>query len=148
MTSQLPSDDPTLTPAWTALSNLALRMEHTTIRELVESDPTRPNWMTVEAPGLHLDTLAISNVVSSKGFVLFVDGMEQELALQQTKFSQPPMFSVEYRSPGSEPLRNPVLAPLARQVAAIITFCNENAPPDEATAKALALVRSALLKVM
>jgi hypothetical protein len=100
------------------------------------------------APGMDLDTLRISNVIGAKGFVLFTDGREQELALQQTKFSQPPMFAVEFRAPGDEPQRSPVLAPLARQVAAIISFCNENDPPDEVAGKTLANIRTALLKVV
>jgi glucose-6-phosphate isomerase len=55
MTTQLPADDPTLTAAWTILSGLAAELSETTIRELSEGAPDRPQHLTIEAAGIHLD---------------------------------------------------------------------------------------------
>ena len=55
MTTQLPSDDPTLTAAWGALSAAADALATTTIRELTEADTTRPRGLSFEAAGVHLD---------------------------------------------------------------------------------------------
>ena len=55
MTTQLPSEDPTRTTAWTSLAAAASALESTTIRDLSEADPARPNDLTFEAAGVHLD---------------------------------------------------------------------------------------------
>jgi glucose-6-phosphate isomerase len=55
MTTQLPPDDPTLTSAWAALTATAEAMLGVTIRELCDADPTRPETLTFEAAGVHLD---------------------------------------------------------------------------------------------
>jgi glucose-6-phosphate isomerase len=55
MTTQQPSDNPTQTPAWSALRALADAMADTTIRDLSEGNPDRPAHLTVETAGIHLD---------------------------------------------------------------------------------------------
>ena len=47
--------DPTSTPAWHTLSNLASSVGATTIRELLDSDSARPARMTKPAPGFAFD---------------------------------------------------------------------------------------------
>jgi len=51
----LSSDSPLEAPAWAKLKALAASMQGTTIRALIESDPTRPARLTLEACGLSLD---------------------------------------------------------------------------------------------
>jgi glucose-6-phosphate isomerase len=55
MTMQLPPDDPTLTEGWMALSAAAEALDGVTIRDLCDADPTRPDVLTFEAAGVHLD---------------------------------------------------------------------------------------------
>jgi glucose-6-phosphate isomerase len=55
MTTQLPSDDPTLTAAWTILSGLAAELSGTTIRDLCVGSPNRSEHLTISAAGIHLD---------------------------------------------------------------------------------------------
>ncbi len=47
--------DPTTTTAWSRLSALAAEGAGTTVRELLDADPTRPARLTVTAAGVHLD---------------------------------------------------------------------------------------------
>ncbi len=55
MTTQLPEDDPTRTDAWARLTELAVALEDTTIRDLVDADPARSADYTRQAAGVHLD---------------------------------------------------------------------------------------------
>ncbi len=100
------------------------------------------------APGLHLASLTIGNVNPQKGFFLLTDILEREVAVMQTKFSIPPMFSLEFRAPDQDPVRHQVPGPLARQLAAIIRYIMENDPPSEQQEKQLNIIRSALLRVL
>lgn len=47
--------DPSTTGAWSDLTTLAESLEGTTIRRLIEADPTRPESLTFEGAGVHLD---------------------------------------------------------------------------------------------
>jgi glucose-6-phosphate isomerase len=49
------ADDPTRTPAWSALTTIADELDGVTIRELIDADPDRPDRLSCEAAGVHLD---------------------------------------------------------------------------------------------
>jgi glucose-6-phosphate isomerase len=51
----LPHDDPTRTAAWNDLARLADDLGSTTIRDLVEASSERPQHLSREAAGIHLD---------------------------------------------------------------------------------------------
>ena len=51
----LSSDSPLEAPAWSALSALAAGLASTSIRSLIDSDPSRPERLTLDAVGLSLD---------------------------------------------------------------------------------------------
>ncbi len=55
MTRQHSSDDPTLTAAWGRLARLARERDGLTVRDLIETDPTRPDRLVVDAAGVCLD---------------------------------------------------------------------------------------------
>ena len=55
MTRQRPSDDPTRTSAWRQLSTLAQRRASLTVRDLIETDPTRADRLVHQAAGVSLD---------------------------------------------------------------------------------------------
>jgi glucose-6-phosphate isomerase len=51
----LSSDSPTQAPAWAALGAIAADMSVTSIRALIEADPSRPARLTLDACGVSLD---------------------------------------------------------------------------------------------
>ncbi|MBI1350872.1 MAG: glucose-6-phosphate isomerase [Actinomycetales bacterium] len=55
MTGSSIADDPTTCAAWNTLAALAAETAGTTIRQLLDADPARPNALTYEAAGIHLD---------------------------------------------------------------------------------------------
>jgi glucose-6-phosphate isomerase len=55
MSSEPISSDPTRSAAWATLGDLAATSAATTIRDLLDADPTRPTAMTPTAVGIHLD---------------------------------------------------------------------------------------------
>ena len=55
MTTQLPTDDPTRTAAWGALTSLATGLAETTVRDLVDAPGDRAARLAFQAAGIHLD---------------------------------------------------------------------------------------------
>jgi hypothetical protein len=100
-------------------------------------------------PGLELDSIHLAQLNGAKGFVLLADAAGNELALTQTKMTPPPQFTLEYRRAGHAPARVPVPAQLARQLAAVLTYCGQVEEEEgRGQPKGLNIVAGALGRVM
>lgn len=100
------------------------------------------------APGLDATSVVLQDGHAARGYLLFADAGGRELSLQQTKFSLPPQFSVEYAAPGHEPARHAVDAPLARELSELIEALMAAGRCDAAVEKVATQLGRALLKVL
>lgn len=111
------------------------------------ADITSSGRLRAVAPGLDALTVHLADGHAARGFLRIADAHGRDLALQQTKFSLPPQFSVEFNAPGMEPMRNPVDAGLAKELSILISVLaerNEGTPAEKVGAQ----LQRALLKVM
>jgi glucose-6-phosphate isomerase len=89
------ADDPTRTPAWSALTTIADELDGVTIRELIDADPDRPDRLSCEAAGVHLDysrqrvtpevTAALLALAEERGVLAHRDAMLAGLHINTTE---------------------------------------------------------------
>ncbi len=112
MTSSATSDDPTKTPAWAALRDLARDPANTTIRALNEADPSRPTAMTHVGAGVHFD--ASRQRVTSQTLAALLDLADQRgvLSRRDEMFAGAHINVTEDRAVLHTALRRPADQPL------------------------------------
>lgn len=105
--------------------------------------------LTPALPGIVVDTLALTTVTIKQGFVEMYDDQGGRVSLQQTKYTPPPQFTIEFALKGGPAQRKPVTGPMAREFCGLLQVISVDTEftQELASAKALLLYTQALLKV-
>jgi len=105
--------------------------------------------LSAALPGIHVTSLRLTEAQVKQGFVELLDSMDGRVSVQQTKYTPPPQFTVEFQITGDSAQRIPLTAAMARELSGLIQVVAPESPfiDEPVVAKGLLVYAQALLKV-